>query len=110
MKRSVLGLVESITFFGSKKRLKARIDSGATTSYIDSSLAEKLHLSTMLVKKRIRSAHGSQLRPLVRATIVLKNKTITGSFTLAHRSHMTYPVLIGQNILKKGKFLIDPLK
>jgi len=35
---------------------------------------------------------------------------IEDEFTLADRSHMTFPMLIGQNILTKGKFLIDPLK
>ncbi|MBN2141880.1 ATP-dependent zinc protease, partial [Candidatus Woesearchaeota archaeon] len=42
------------------------------------------------------------------AKIVLGGKEIESKFTLADRSHMKYPVLIGQNILRKN-FLIDPV-
>ena len=40
----------------------------------------------------------------------LKGIILEEEFTLADRSHMTYRILLGQNILKKGNFLIDPLK
>ena len=40
---------------------------------------------------------------------MLTNKEFKTDFTLADRSDMKYPVLIGQNILSKG-FLIDPMK
>ena len=109
--RAVVGLVEKIVFVADKeKKFTARIDTGATVSSIDNELVSKLQLKTISSRKKIRSAHGVQVRPMIRATIILKKKLITGLFTVARRSHMTYPVLIGQNILKKGEFLVDPLK
>ena len=49
------------------------------------------------------------MREAVRLEVEIGGKLVEGNFTLADRSHMTYPVLIGQNILRKGNFLIDPL-
>ena len=106
--RPVVGLVERVAF--GEKKVTARIDTGATMSSIDSSLVHSLQLSPIVSKTKVRSAHGIQIRSMVRATIVLKKMKIVGLFTVAQRSHMTYPILIGQNILKKGKFLVDPLK
>ena len=42
--------------------------------------------------------------------IKMNGLVIEAEFTLADRAHMNYPLLIGQNILKKGNFLIDPNK
>ena len=46
----------------------------------------------------------------MKAIVKIGDQEIEEEFTLADRSHMTYPVLIGQNILKKGNFMIDPNK
>ena len=109
--RPVLGLVEKVVFVADKDRkFTARIDTGATMSSIDHDLVSNLHLESVLSRKKIRSAHGVQERSMIRATVILKKKMITGLFTVARRTHMTYPVLIGQNILKKGEFIVDPLK
>ena len=110
--RIVIGLVETITILGNdntEKELKARIDTGATKSSIDYKLARDLKLGPVVESRLVKSAHGSKLRPVVKATIIIKGKKISGKFTLADREHMKYRVLIGQNILKKG-FLIDPNK
>ena len=112
MKRSVLGLVEKITIIKNdrKKTVNARIDTGATKSSIDSTLARELDLGPIIKKMQIRSSHGTSMRPIIHAEIIIDGRTYKEEFTLAPRSHMSYPVLIGQNILKKGKFLVDPLK
>ncbi len=112
MKRPLLGLVEKVEVLSPIKSIKttARIDTGATRSSIDTSLAARLSLGPIIERKTIRSAHGKTIRAVVHVTIRLKEKTIRETFTLADRRHMTYPLLIGQNVLKKGKFLIDPLK
>ena len=111
-KRPVLGLVEKVTILGEKqKTVVARIDTGATKSSIDSTVARELKLGPIMKKKQVvRSSHGTSIRPIVRAKIIMNGSIHMEEFTLAPRSHMTYPVLIGQNILKKGKVLIDPLK
>lgn len=111
-KRLVLGLVENVSFAGTlkPKKVHARVDTGATQSSIDIRLAEELNLGPVITKKKVKSAHGIALRPVIKAEIVIKGVEIEEEFTIAERTHMTYPVLIGQNILKKGRFLVDPLK
>ena len=112
-KRTVLGLTEKITVIGKnkkKRRAMARIDTGATKSSIDKDLVASLKLGPIIDRTLVKSASGSETRPVLNAGIVIKGKKIKSKFTVANREHMTYKVLIGQNILKKHKFLIDPTK
>ena len=111
-KRPVVGLVEEVTLSTgtASKTVKARIDTGATKSSIDMKLAEQLKLGPVLEKRMVRSAHGSTVRPVVKARLRINGIELEEEFNLAGREHMTYPVLIGQNILKKGKFVVDTLK
>ena len=113
MERVILGLTELVTIIGNngeERELTARIDTGATASSIDSSLAKKLELKQIERFKIVKSASGIKRRPIVKVRIRMNGSIIEDEFTLADRSHMTYPLLIGQNILKKGNFLVDPNK
>ena len=109
--RTVLGLTEEVTIIGEKESVTmiARIDSGATASSIDKNLADKLDLGPEIRTKIVKSASGINKRPIIKAKVKIKDIELEDEFTLADRSHMTYQILIGQNILKKGEFLIDPL-
>ncbi|MBW2990216.1 RimK/LysX family protein [Candidatus Woesearchaeota archaeon] len=109
--RTIVGLTEKITIKSdsNKKELIARIDTGATKSSIDLTLASELKLGPVVDSRLIKSAHGTKLRPVVQVEVTICGRTLRGKFTLADRNHMKYPVLIGQNILKKG-FLIDPTR
>ncbi|HHE36511.1 MAG TPA: hypothetical protein ENL16_01705 [Candidatus Woesearchaeota archaeon] len=109
--RTIVGLTEKVIIKGDSKQkeLIARIDTGATKSSIDLTLASELKLGPVVDSRLIKSAHGVKLRPVVQAEVVIRGRTLRAKFTLADRNHMTYPVLIGQNILKKG-FLIDPTR
>ena len=113
MEKTVLGLTATVTLqspSGKEEQVIARIDTGATKSSLDLTLAGKLDLVASGKTRLIRSASGIKRRPLVSLKIKLNHHFLEEEFTLVDRSHMTYPVLIGQNILKKGEFLIDPLK
>tara|TARA_Y100000310_G_scaffold155067_1_gene154547 strand:- start:1825 stop:2166 length:342 start_codon:yes stop_codon:yes gene_type:complete len=113
MERVTLGLTEQVTIIGNngeEEPVTARIDTGATASSIDSSMAKKLELKQIERFKIVKSASGTKRRPIVMIKIKMNGLVIEDEFTLADRSHMTYPLLIGQNILKKGNFLIDPNK
>lgn len=113
MNKSILGLSEPVTVQGTNGntvKIIARIDTGATSSSIDSGLAKHLELGPVLHLKTVKSASGVKKREIMKVNILLKEINLEEEFTLADRSHMTYPMLIGQNILKKGNFLIDPLK
>lgn len=106
-----VGLTEQVIVRGpkTKKKVMARMDTGATKNSLDVTLAANLSLGPIVKATLIKSASGASLRPVVEAEIELKGKRIKGLFTLADRSHMKYKVLIGQNTLKKG-FMIDPSK
>jgi hypothetical protein len=109
--RTILGLTGKVTLEGNKgsKLIMARIDSGATSSSIDTSLAELLELRPTKKFRIVKSASGIKRRPIINAKVTIKGTQMEAEFTIADRGHMTYQMLIGQNILKEGKFLIDPL-
>lgn len=111
MAKKIIGLTEKITIIGKdkSKTARARIDTGATKSSIDSKLAKELNLGPAIRSIRIRSAHGRSTRPIIRVPVEIAGKRINAEFTTISRSHMKYAVLIGRNILEKG-FLIDPRK
>ncbi|MBU1201784.1 MAG: RimK/LysX family protein [Nanoarchaeota archaeon] len=111
MEKTIVGLVEKVRLNSHRadEEISARIDTGATNSSIDLRLASRIKLGPVIQSKLVKSANGTRLRPVIECDIEICNKKIRAHFTLADRSHMKYPVLIGQNILKQG-FLIDPLK
>ncbi len=110
--RTIIGCREPVFLkLGNKKReFIARIDSGAKISSMDMRLASELSSSKILHTKKIISANGTSLRTVIESKIILAGKELASNFTLADRSHMKYKILVGRNILRKGKFLIDPLK
>ena len=103
-----VGLIETVTICDLDKKVEARIDSGATIGSIDEDLAEELD-TAHIGHKIVKSSHGTTRRKVIEADIELGGKKVTGKFTVFDRSHMTYQVLIGQDVLKQG-FLIDPQK
>jgi hypothetical protein len=107
----IVGLTEFVIIKGShgNKEVIARMDSGATKSSIDISMASELNLGPVVDSRLIKSAHGSKLRPVVEVEVIVRNRRIKARFTIADRCHMRYPVLIGQNVLRNG-FLIDPTR
>jgi len=110
--RDTLGLTEEIVVLdndGKREELVARVDTGATCSSIDDDFVEKLNLGPVVRDKLVKSASGIKKRPLILIKIEIRGQIIEDEFSIADRHHMKYPVLIGQNVLKKGKFLVDPL-
>lgn len=112
-KKSILKITEDVILKGrdgNTKKVKAKIDTGASRSSIDTRLASDLKLGPIVRTKLIKSANGSSLRPVVESEIRLDAQDIKTQFTLANRKHMKYRVLIGLNTLRKGSFLVDPSK
>ena len=105
----IVGLTEKVIVKGESQNREviARMDTGATKSSIDVSLAAELRLGPVIDSKLIKSAHGTKLRPIVEVNVEIKGRTLQARFTVADRSQMRYPVLIGQNLLRDN-FLIDP--
>jgi hypothetical protein len=111
MNKTIVGLTEEVTIYGSRRKRKiiARIDTGATRSSIDQHLAKKLELGPERKKTIVKTAHGIGERPVIKERVKIHGRIIKAFFTVADRSHMKYKVLIGQNILKR-RFLVDPSK
>ncbi|MBS3121410.1 ATP-dependent zinc protease [Candidatus Woesearchaeota archaeon] len=111
--KTYIGLYEKVTLMGNNtpnKEVIAKIDTGATRSSIDVKLAAGLKLGPVLTSRMIKSAQGSTLRPIVEGEIIIAGKQLKVHFTIANRSKMKYSMLIGQDVLKEGEFLIDPSK
>jgi len=106
--RTVVGFVEEVSILNGKElKLKARIDTGATKSSIDEDILEKLKNVEDAGTTTVNSSHGKSERKVVTLKIKIEGKEIEEEFTVFNRSHMTYPMLIGQNVLKHD-FVIDP--
>ncbi|HSW97530.1 MAG TPA: sugar-transfer associated ATP-grasp domain-containing protein [Candidatus Saccharimonadales bacterium] len=88
------------------KEIKAKLDTGAYRSSIDSSLAEELELPIEKEKVLIKSASGQGYRPTAKLSFQLAGKRITSQVTLVNRSHLKYPMIVGRVDLKG--FLIRP--
>ena len=105
--------------------LKGRVDTGATISslhadsvqvqngkvrFICKPLSPNVLTMDMADKQLVNSPDGgNEYRPVVELNVAVNGKTMQGMlFNLNNRSKMEHPVLIGQNVLEKGGFLINP--
>lgn len=117
----ILGALEYVTIDPPGLRLKARIDTGATTSSLDARNVREFERDgkawvKFLVVDRTSGEATELARPVVRTTrikgpetvkrYIVKLKAVIGDieqyteFTLYDRSAFNYPVLIGRNFLR----------
>jgi len=108
-KRLKIGLIETVVLENNKK-YQAKIDTGADSSSIDESILKFFPEKKTISYKIIKSALGRVRRPVKMLEIELQGKKFNEKFTISNRKDLKYKVLIGQDILKKEGFLIDPLK
>ena len=121
----VIGNEVNVTFVSlSNRKLLGKVDTGATTSSLH---ATNIHVDGNRVSfvcpdissnsitmelagsQEVHSADGGgQARPIVKFDIQVNGQSMSGvSFNLNDRSNMDDPVLIGQNVLQAGGFIID---
>jgi hypothetical protein len=121
-KKIMVGEVEDVLLLPWTISLPARIDTGATLSALDArnlviqnNVAEftlgkkygefRLHLP-IVGWRQVRTAVGTEKRPVVKVGICLGPKLIRTLATLSDRSQMIYPFLVGRNVLN-GSFMVD---
>jgi hypothetical protein len=120
--KMVIGEVEEVVLIPWGVRLPARIDTGAATSSLDArELIVKNNTAEFRLPKmygglplrlpviewqKIRSADFRERRPVVEMTFCIGPKLIRAQVTLNNRSTVTYPLIIGRNVLK-DKFVVD---
>lgn len=121
----VIGDTTKVSFgaFHSKP-IEGKVDSGATTSCLHATdihvnggsvtfkcqaLSANVITMSLAGTQDVSSADGGENeRPVIRTDVEIDGKLIKNvEFNLNDRSEMDSPVLIGQNILKAGGFVID---
>ncbi|MFT4303888.1 MAG: RimK/LysX family protein [Candidatus Woesearchaeota archaeon] len=111
-KSNIIGLTEKVLLAGKDKSkyITARIDSGAVISSVDLKLAAELELGPVTKTKKVKNSNGTSERPVVKCKFKIRDKEYKVEVTLADRSKLKYKALIGQNLLKKSQFYINPRK
>lgn len=110
--KRLVGLVEKIELVGQKKiEALALCDSGAKGTSVDIQLAAEARLGPIIRTTKIKAASISReiSRPVVKAKIKIKGRVFDTEVNIQDRSHMTFPVIIGRNVLT-GNFIIDTKK
>lgn len=104
----VINSVETVALKGEADELviEAKIDTGAFRSSIDSDLANNLGLKYATEKVYVKSASGEKMRNTVHLTFELAGKKIKTIASVADRSKLTYPLIVGRRDLKG--FLVSP--
>lgn len=129
-KREVLGWVEYVEFERPRVRLKAKLDTGATTSSLNAVNLRRFRRggvswarfevldpevegkrftfeAPVVRTARIRRHDGLiQQRPVVKLAMCLGHVMLVRQFTLIDRSDFNYQVLVGRNFLR-GKIVVD---
>lgn len=125
IKKLVVGSVEKVHIYPSNFVMNARIDTGAETSSINANDIteferdgkkwvrftlndEKTNQPYIVERKVVRTVkilqssldEGFEKRVVVTLKITIGNKKELSEFTLTSRDHMTYPILIGRNVLQ----------
>ncbi len=127
----VVGWVEKAKIPGFEREVKVKLDTGATTTSINAEILEKPDEESEsggMIKFRfldgegndavferpivrwvqIKSREGADLRrPVVRMKFCVAGRWIEEEVNLADREDFNYPVLIGRNMLKQGKLVVD---
>ena len=104
----ILSLIEKITIYGTKKKkvVRAKVDTGAYRTSIDSDLVDELGLDERNKYVRVRSGSGRQKRRTVTMRFKMKGKDINSIATYTPRGHLRFPVIIGRRDM--SGFVVDP--
>ncbi len=110
-RKKIVGLVEMVELIGKKGRIKRRalLDTGATKTSVDITLAAKTGIGPIISSIKIKNASsvtGYLRRPIAEAKIRIKGITIKTGVNVVDRSDLPYPILIGRDIIHKN-FIVD---
>ncbi len=114
-----------ITSLPGTRPIKGKIDTGADVSslhadkweisngqvtFMAPDISENQITMPVIEKQTIKLSNGdTEFRPVIELNIKINNQELTNCmFNLNDRGAMTYSILIGQNVLEAGEFIIDP--
>lgn len=115
------------TSLGGGVNTEGKVDSGATTSslhadkinvqgskvsFSSSALGDRTYTIDLAGQQEVHSADGgANQRPVIKLDVEIDGVPLQGvEFNLNDRSNMDTPILLGQNVLKAGNFVIDVSK
>lgn len=108
----LLGVTTKVGLSGSHNAATAtaKVDTGAERTSIDTQLAGRIGAGPLTGTTRVRSGTnpGGEIRPLVELDLRLCGRWQSVTASLTDRTAMTYPVLLGRDVL--NGFTIDPTK
>jgi hypothetical protein len=121
-KEITIGTVEDVILVPWGVKIPARVDTGATKSSLD---AQELSIENNIADfklpekyggmrirlpirewRHVRTNEGLKKRPVVEIEVCIGPKRIRTLVALDNRTAVTYPFLVGRNILK-GNFIVD---
>jgi len=84
--------------------------SGNSVTFTNSELSDSTITAPMVDKQAVKSSDGGvEYRPVIMLNVVINDKPVKGvQFNLNNRSEMEYKCLVGQNLLEKTGFMINP--
>ena len=102
--RPTIGYIEEVVVSGTSgsTQAKAKSDTGATRTSIDTSLAAEIGAGPIKSMTRVRSGSvkSGKARPVVDLVIGIGGTQHTVTASVEDRSHMDYPLLLGRDILQ----------
>ncbi len=113
-KRRVIGVIEEVILRGpnGEVHVRAKIDTGAARTSLDTDLAKKLGLGPVerRVHTRAAAADRPEERDVVKATLVIDSKVFETHAAVTDRKDMKYHMIVGMDVLRHSGFLISPRK
>jgi hypothetical protein len=113
-KRRVIGIIQEVLVRGpgGEIQVRAKIDTGASRTSLDTALAKKLGLGP--VERRVHTRSAAAERPeerdVVRATVIIDGRPFDAHVTITDRKDMRYHMIVGMDVLRHSGFLISPRK
>ncbi len=107
----LVGLIEKVKVTGKNgsREVMAVFDTGATRTSIDEKLANEVGLEKLSKKVRIKTKTHPEdrvVRGVYKAKVEIRGRKFNVEANVTDRSSMTYPVLIGRDIIH-GNFIVD---
>lgn len=130
-KQTTIGAFEAVVFPEfAKMQVNAKIDTGAYTGALHCTRITEIETKNgpvvqfspfdhpeliieedEFVVKHVRSSNGEkQDRYFIKTTIIIQGNVYPITLSLADRSEMKWPVLIGRRFLRQNNFLVDVTK
>jgi RimK family alpha-L-glutamate ligase len=101
---AVVGYIEEVVVSGTRgsQLVRAKSDTGADRTSIDSQLAADVGTGPIKDVVRVKSGNtqSGRSRPLVDVVVAVGGRQHTVTASVEDRSHMSYPLLLGRDILQ----------